>query len=127
MPYLWIALGSAFGGVARFWLSGVFAQRFGDTFPWGTIFVNITGCFLIGLIESLTGLGGRWAVHPHARQFLMIGIMGGYTTFSSFSLQTLFLAQKGQLFYAAGNVVLSVVVCLVAVWLGYVIGTAVNR
>jgi CrcB protein len=127
MPYLWIALGSALGGVTRFWLSGLVAQKVGETFPWGTILVNITGCFLIGLFNTLTGVDGRIAVHPYGRQFVMIGILGGYTTFSSFSLQTLSLAEGGEWLYAAGNVIISVIVCLVAVWLGHVCAQALNR
>lgn len=126
MATLWIAFGSALGGVLRFWFSGIIAQKFGETFPWGTILVNVTGCFLIGFIDSLTGLSGRALIHPHARQFIMIGVLGGYTTFSSFSLQTLNLVRDGQWVYAAGNVVLSVVACLVAVWLGHVCAELLN-
>src|SRR5215213_5244749 len=94
--YLLVALGSAFGGVARFWPSGLVAQRVGETFPWDTILVNVTACFLIGLIDTLTSVDGRMTVAPAGRQLLMIGVLGGYTTFSSFSLQTLTLARDGQ-------------------------------
>src|SRR4051812_47799693 len=116
MPYLWIALGGALGSVARFWMSGAVAQKVGETFPWGTIAVNVIGCFLIGFINAFTGPDGPVLVHAHVRQFLMIGIMGGYTTFSSFSLQTLNLARDGEWLYAGGNVLVSVAACLVAVW-----------
>ena len=97
--YLWIAVGSAVGGVARFWFSGFIAQRFGETFPWGTLIVNVTGSFIIGLFATLTAPDGRhWLVHANSRFFFMAGICGGYTTFSSFSLQTLDLARDGDYF-----------------------------
>jgi CrcB protein len=126
MAYLWIAMGSALGGTLRFWFSGIVAQKFGETFPWGTILVNISGCFLIGLIDRLTGVDGRTMLHPHAREFIMIGVLGGYTTFSSFSLQTLNLARDGEWLYAGGNVMLSVLLCLAAVWLGHLCAGLAN-
>jgi CrcB protein len=125
--YLCVALGSALGGVARFWLSGLVGQRFGESFPWGTMFVNVTGSFVIGLVGTLTGPEGRLLVPSDARIFVMVGICGGYTTFSSFSLQTLNLARDGEWLWAGGNVLLSVVLCLAAVWLGHVCGAAINR
>jgi CrcB protein len=124
--YVWIAIGSALGGVARYWLSGFVAERIGETFPWGTIIVNVTGSFVIGFFGTLTGPDGRVLVSTAARQFVMIGICGGYTTFSSFSLQTLALAQDGEYLWAAGNVLLSVVLCLIAVWLGHVCAATLN-
>jgi fluoride exporter len=127
MEYLWIAVGSALGGVGRYWLSGVIAQRFGEAFPVGTLIVNMTGSFLIGLVATLTDPEGRMLISPTARQFIMIGVLGGYTTFSSFSLQTLNLARDGEWLYAAANVVLSVVLCLIAVWLGHLLAQTVNR
>jgi fluoride exporter len=126
MAYLWICLGSALGGGCRYWVSGVVAQRFGESFPSGTLFVNVSGCFLIGLIAALTDVEGRFMIAPVARQFLMIGVLGGYTTFSSFSLQTLTLMQDGEWLYAGGNVLLSVILCLVAVWLGHSAGEFLN-
>jgi CrcB protein len=121
LAYLWIALGGALGSVARFWLSGVVANRFGETFPWGTLIVNVSGSFVIGLFAGSTGPEGRWLVSPAFRQFFMIGICGGYTTFSSFSLQTLSLIRDREYFHAGGNVLLSVALCLVGVWLGHFI------
>jgi len=126
LSYLWIALGGALGSVARFWLSGLIAGRVGEAFPWGTIIVNIMGSFVIGFIATLTGPDGRWLASTAMRQFLMIGICGGYTTFSSFSLQTLTLAQDGEWLWAAGNIVISVVLCLLAVWLGHVAAASLN-
>jgi fluoride exporter len=128
VSYLWIALGGALGSVARFWFSGWIGHRWGETFPWGTVVVNITGCFIIGFFSTLTGPGGRWFLPSPLRfDFFMVGVCGGYTTFSSFSLQTLNLAQRGEWAGAAANVGLSVVCCLVAVWLGHALATAINK
>jgi CrcB protein len=122
-----VTVGSAVGGLARYGLSGVVARSFGETFPWGTLVVNVTGSFLIGLFATVTGPDGRLLASPVTRQFWMIGIFGGFTTFSSFSLQTLSLAQDGEWLRAGGNVVLSVVLCLVCVWLGAALGAWANR
>lgn len=116
--YLWVAAGSALGGMARYWCSGFVAERAGDAFPWGTLIINIIGSFVIGLFGGLTGPDGRFLVSPDVRVFVMVGLCGGYTTFSSFSLQTLGLMQDGEWVRAGANVMLSVVLCLVAVWLG---------
>ena len=125
--YLLIALGGALGSVARFFLSGVVAGQFGATFPWGTIIVNVTGSFLIGFFATLTVPDGRLFATGNTRQFFMSGIFGGYTTFSSFSLQTLNLAREGEWFRAGANTVLSVVACLVAVWLGHLCASYLNQ
>lgn len=125
--YLWIAVGSALGGVARYACSGWVAQEIGETFPWGTITVNVVGSFLIGLVATLTAAEGRLLVPGYARDFVMIGVLGGFTTFSSFSLQTLALVRDGEWSGAALNVVSSVVLCLVAVWAGHVMAVVINR
>lgn len=126
IAYLWVAIGGAVGSVGRYWITGVVAAKFGETFPLGTIVINVSGSFLIGILAAFTSPDGRMS--PQSRvmttQLLMIGVCGGYTTFSSFSLQTLRLVQEREWLYAGGNVVLSVVLCLVAVWLGYVLGIA---
>ena len=122
-----VAVGSALGGLARYGLSGVVARSFGETFPWGTLVVNVVGSSLIGLFATVTGPDGRVLVSPVTRQFWIIGIFGGFTTFSAFSLQTLSLAQEGEWLRAGGNVVLSLVLCLVGVWLGAALGAWVNR
>ncbi|MBI1778259.1 MAG: fluoride efflux transporter CrcB [Proteobacteria bacterium] len=127
MNYLWVALGSALGGTARYWASGFIASQFGETFPWGTIIVNVTGSFVIGLFGALGLPEGRFILDPSLRIFVMVGICGGYTTFSSFSLQTLNLVRDGEWLYAGANILYSVVLCLVAVWLGHVAGQAINR
>ena len=126
MAYVWIAIGSALGGVARYWSSGVAARLIGETFPWGTLIVNVVGSFIIGFFATLTGPDGRVFASSAARQFVMIGFCGGYTTFSSFSIQTLNLVQDGEWLQAGGNIVGSVVLCLVAVWAGYVAAVAFN-
>ncbi|MEO6005078.1 MAG: fluoride efflux transporter CrcB [Opitutus sp.] len=120
---LWIALGSALGGVTRFALSAFAAQRWGDNFPWGTLIVNITGSFLIGFFATLTQPDGRFAVGGTTRQFVMTGIFGGYTTYSSFSLQTLLLAQEGEWLRAGSYATGTFVLCFVAVWLGHLCAT----
>jgi CrcB protein len=126
MTYLWIALGGALGSVMRFWMSNAVTQRFGMTLPWGTLFVNVTGSFLIGVLAGLSAPGGRLAGADSFRQFFIVGICGGYTTFSAFSIQTLDLIRAGQLLHAGGNVLLSVTLCLIAVWLGHLLGSTLK-
>ncbi|MFZ0694185.1 MAG: fluoride efflux transporter CrcB [Alphaproteobacteria bacterium] len=127
MTCLWIALGSALGGTGRYWLSGVIARHFGETFPWGTLIVNLRGALVIRWFATLTGPDGRWLAGSTARQFVMIGICGGYTTFSSFSLQTLNLLRGGEWLFAGLNIVLSVALCLVAVWVGHIAAASLNQ
>ncbi len=127
LVYLYVALGGAIGSVARFALSAYIARSVNEVFPWGTLIVNITGCFVIGLFATLTGPAGRILVPPSFRQFFMVGICGGYTTFSSFSLQTLALARDGDMARATTNVGASVGLCLLGVYLGAVAGTAINQ
>jgi CrcB protein len=124
--YFWVLLGGALGTGARYWCSGVVARAFGETFPWGTLLVNVSGSLIIGVFATLTGPDGRMFVGTNARQFVMIGLCGGYTTFSSFSLQTLNLMQDGEWVGAGANIVLSVVLCLLAVWVGHVIALSIN-
>jgi fluoride exporter len=124
--YLWIAIGGAFGSVARYWCSGLAARLIGETFPWGTLIVNVVGSLIIGFFATITGPDGRLLVGTIPRQFVMIGICGGYTTFSSFSLQTLNLLNDGEWFYASANIVASVIACLLAVWLGHVAASHFN-
>jgi CrcB protein len=131
IAYLWVAIGGALGSVIRFWLNGIVSARFSETaavFPLGTLLINITGSFLIGIFAALAIPEGR--LDPQSRafatQFVMIGICGGYTTFSSFSLQTLNLLREREWLYAGGNVILSVVLCMIAVWLGWLLGSIFN-
>jgi CrcB protein len=113
--------------VGRFALSRTIAEHFGETFPWGTLLINVSGSFAIGVFYTLTAPDGRWVVGSEGRNFFMIGICGGYTTFSSFSLQTLNLARGGEWLRAGGNIAGSVVFCLIAVWLGHVLAAAINQ
>jgi fluoride exporter len=127
LTYLVIAIGGALGSVARFALSGAIARGLGEVFPWGTFTVNVIGCFVIGLFAMLTGPDSRLLVPPEARQFFMVGFCGGFTTFSSFSLQTLTLVRDGDMMRASLNVVASVLFCLLGVWLGSALGAAFNQ
>ena len=124
--YLWIAIGGALGSVARYWCAIVASRLFGEAFPWGTLIVNIVGSFIIGFFATLTGPDGRFVAGTLVRQFVMIGICGGYTTFSAFSIQTLDLIQDGEWLRAGANIVGSVVLCLIAVWLGQVVAAGIN-
>jgi CrcB protein len=128
--YLVIGLGGALGSMLRFGIGSFIdtsVQKAGQIFPWGTIIVNITGCFLIGFVFTISTAEGRLFLSPLTRNFITIGILGGYTTFSSFSWQTLSLAQSGQWFGAAANLLLSVVLCLVGVWLGALVAGSINQ
>jgi CrcB protein len=127
IPFVWVALGGALGSVARYGCSLLVAGWIGETFPWGTLAINVIGSFVIGFFGILTGPDGRFLVAPDLRQFVMVGVCGGYTTFSSFSLQTLNLLRDGDVLRAGANVVGSVVLCLLAVWLGAVAAGALNQ
>ena len=125
--YVSVALGSIVGGVARYLVSVLFLSQLGSGFPWGTLFVNVTGSFIIGFYAALTGPDGRLFVSPRQRQFVMVGICGGYTTFSAFSLETLRLVQSGDIQAASLNLFVSVVSWLTAVWLGHALAARLNR
>ena len=125
--YIWITVGSALGGIARYWCSGVIANAFGATFPFGTLVVNVVGSFIIGFFATLTGPDGRLFVASEYRLFVTVGFCGGYTTFSSFSLQTLTLMQEREWLHATANIVSSVAFCLLAVWLGHIAAAALNH
>lgn len=125
--FLLVAGGGAIGSVLRFWLSGVVGRRWGESFPYGTLLVNITGCLAIGFFATLTGPEGRALVRPEWRLAFMTGVCGGYTTFSSFGLQTLNLGLEGDWLRAGANIILSVILCLVAVWVGHFCAVALNR
>jgi len=128
-----LALGGALGTVARYGLNGWISGRHGRLyplavgFPLGTLVVNVTGCFAIGALAAVTGpaLGRSW-LKPEWRDFLMIGFCGGYTTFSSYGLQTLNLARDGEWWHVAGNILASNVLGLLAVYLGWAAGRFVQ-
>ena len=119
LSYLWIGLGGAIGSIARAALALAVARITGPQFPWGTILINVVGSFVIGFFGVLTANDGRFPAPLDVRAFVMVGICGGFTTFSSFSLQTLELARDGRMAQALGNIGLSVVLCLLAVAGGY--------
>jgi fluoride exporter len=125
--FLLVASGGALGTAARYALSGTIANAFGETFPWGTLIVNITGSFIIGFFFTLTSPDGRLFVGAQARQFVMTGFCGGYTTFSSFSLQTLNLMRDGEWLYAAWNILGSLSLCMFGVWLGSLAAGMLNQ
>lgn len=119
----WVMLGCALGGMARFWVSSIVGRRLGESFPWGTMIVNVTGAFAIGIFAAVAASGQGWIGDPTTWLFAGIGFLGSYTTVSTFSLQTLLLLQHGQGWRAAGNVALSVGLCLPAAALGLLAGT----
>jgi CrcB protein len=123
---LWIALGSALGGVARYGTGLFAAAQFGEGFPWGTLIVNVVGSFIIGLAAAATASDGPWPLAPDLRLFITVGFCGGFTTFSAFSIQTLQLIHSGQVGAAALNTIGSVVVCLIAVWAGFAAAAALR-
>lgn len=118
--YLWITLGSALGGVLRYALTRLTLDS-NTSFPWGTILINVIGCFVIGFFGTLTFPGSRFEVPENIRLFVMVGLCGGFTTFSSFSLETFDLIRTGEFSRALANVVLSVVLCLGSVALGHMV------
>jgi CrcB protein len=128
LAYLWVAIGGALGSMARYGLGGLVSDKFGQAFPWGTLVINVTGSFVIGFLGALTAPGGKMTPQSRvlATQLLITGVCGGYTTFSSFSLQTLNLLRDREWLYAGGNIVLSVILCMIAVWLGYLLGNMFN-
>lgn len=117
-----IGVAGLLGTLGRYWLSGFVARQYGETFPWGTLFVNVVGCFLAGAVFYLTE--ERFLVSPMVRSAILIGLLGGFTTFSSFSLQTFTLVRDGQLGLATLNITLSNLVGLVMVWAGYSLSKA---
>ena len=122
MPYtLLIFCGAGLGGIARYWLSNGIYWLFGRQFPYGTLVVNTTGCFLIGLLFAL--IVDRFAdIAPQLRALLIIGFLGGYTTFSSFSIETINLFEMGAWINGTINVVANVALSITLTWLGILIG-----
>ncbi|MDX2142247.1 MAG: fluoride efflux transporter CrcB [Rhodospirillaceae bacterium] len=127
MTYLWIALGSALGGVGRYAVGLWSAAWWGTGFPWGTLIVNVSGSFIIGVFAAASSHAGPLTLSDDARLFVTVGLCGGFTTFSAFSLQTLNMMEAGAWPAAALNVAGSVVLCLVAVWLGALAAGALAR
>ena len=126
VTYLWIAIGSALGGAARYGITLWAARTWGETFPWGTLLINVLGSFVIGLVFNLTVPDGPLPANDNVRLFVMSGLCGGFTTFSAFSLQTLDLMRFGSLPRAMANVLLSVTLCLAAVAAGHYLAACLN-
>lgn len=127
MSYLCVAVGAGLGGILRYWMSGVAARLGPETFPLGTMIINVLGSTFIGFFAAWTGPQGRVLVAQNTRLFVMTGICGGFTTFSSFSLESLRLMQDREWGLATLNVLGSVVLCLVGVWLGNQLATGLNQ
>jgi fluoride exporter len=127
MSYLCVAFGAAIGGSARYAVSGIVANWMGATFPWGTLLINISGSFVIGIFNTLTAPDGILLVPTNFRILVMVGVCGGYTTFSSFSLESLNLMRNGEWLSAGSYILASVVCCLIGVWLGHVAAIELNR
>ncbi|MGO9451665.1 MAG: fluoride efflux transporter CrcB [Candidatus Binataceae bacterium] len=125
--FVLIAIGGALGSVGRYYASRLVMELSGGTFPMGTMFVNVTGAIVIGFIAELASPDSRFLVSPQARLFLMTGICGGYTTFSTFSLETVALLGDGQWLSASLNAVGSVLLCIGAVWVGSVVAQLLGR
>ena len=122
---LYVIVGGALGSLARYAVS-VWALPVSRDLPWGTIGINIAGSFIIGFFGTLTLAQGRYPVAENIRMFAMVGFCGGFTTFSSFSLQTLDLIRSGAMLRAGANIVLSVALCVAAVALGHFIAAQIN-
>lgn len=117
---IFIALAGLIGTLLRYWLAGFVSRQIGETFPWGTMAVNLIGCLGAGVLLFVTE--ERLLLGPTARTVIMIGLLGGFTTFSSYSLQTFALLREGAIGLAMLNLVTSNVLGLLMVWLGYVLG-----
>ena len=124
--YLWVALGGALGSVARYALGNAMTLALGADFPWGTLLINVLGSFVISFFGVLSGAQARFPVPFEARVFVTVGLCGGFTTFSSFSLQTVELARNGQPMRAALYVAASATLCITACALGYAAAAALN-
>jgi len=124
--YFWVALGGAIGSVARYALGNAMVLALGAAFPWGTLLINVLGSFVISCFGMLAGAQGRLPLPFEARVFVTVGLCGGFTTFSSFSLQTVELARNGQGGRAVFYAIASVVLCVLACALGVSVAQAVN-
>lgn len=118
--YWVVGLGGFLGSILRFWLGGYISNRMGARFPYGTFVINVTGSFLIGLVVTLLAERTHWS--PNLRYLIPIGFIGGYTTFSTFELETFQSFRDGEILTAFLNVILSVGVGFIAVWLGVIAG-----
>lgn len=122
--YLMVGIGGALGSVLRFWVGGYVSGRLGVRFPYGTFLINCTGSFLIGFVVTLLAERSHWS--PNWRYLIPIGFIGGYTTFSTFELETFRNFQDGEILVAGLNVALSVVIGFASVWLGVIAGRTIS-
>ena len=123
--YLLVGLGSGAGGMLRYWLARLVTAQADGVVPWGTVFVNVSGSLAIGVLAALAIADGRLFGAEGARQLLMVGLLGGYTTFSAFSLDALALFHGGHTGAAASYVLITLLGCLTAVWAGHGLAAAV--
>jgi len=123
LKYVMVGIGGFLGAIARFWLGGYVGDRMGSRFPWGTFIINCSGSFVVGFIITLLAERTHWS--PNWRYLIPVGFVGAYTTFSTFEYETLRAMQDGNFVIAALNIVLSVVLGFVAVWMGVVAGQAI--
>jgi CrcB protein len=118
-----IGLGGLVGTIIRYWLTGLLARQYGETLPWGTIAVNLIGCFLAGVVFHVAE--ERMMLDPTARAVIFVGLFGGFTTFSAYGLQTFVLLRDGHFGLAVLNISAANLVGLLLVWAGYALGKAV--
>lgn len=126
-PWLLVMLGSAVGGGARLWLATAVARPLGTAFPWGTLAVNLLGCLAVGVLGALFAPPGRVHDAQSLRVFLVVGVLGGFTTFSAFALDALLLVQRGAPGAATAYVLVSVFGCLLMAAAGYVVVSTALR
>ena len=117
---IFIAAGGALGAVLRYGASVGVYSLLGRGFPYGTLFVNVSGSLLMGVLSVI--MLERFDIDPEWRAAVLVGVLGSFTTFSTFSIETLSLLEQGEVMRAMANIVLSVFVCLFAVWFGVLIG-----
>ncbi|MGA8231235.1 MAG: fluoride efflux transporter CrcB [Candidatus Acidiferrales bacterium] len=122
--YWLVAVGGAIGSVLRFWVHNFVGERVGGRFPWGTLVINVSASFLIGLVVAFLAQRNGWSANWV--YLIAVGFLGGYSTFSTFEYETLRVAMDGEILIAGLNVALSVVVGFVAVWLGVITGRAIG-
>ncbi len=127
LAYVLAILGSALGGGARLYVSTLVSRGLGTHFPWGTLAVNLIGCFMVGVLGAMFAPPGRIHDLQDLRVFLVVGMLGGFTTFSAFSLETLMLVQRGEAATALGYMAASLVGCLLLAWIGFSIADAALR
>jgi len=120
LNFVVVFVGGGIGAAIRYWMDGAVQRWTGSTFPYGTFVINSLGCLMIGIL--MTTLEERFLVNPSLRIFLTIGILGGFTTFSTFSYETIEMMRSAEYYFAAVNVSLTVFTCLAATYVGTIIG-----